>query len=110
MQSHPDADWLTAYVLDNAHQELGAHIADCEQCAATVRELRQVKDALVAAPESEVPPRVHRAILSSVWRKSPRTPRPLFFAATRLIRNPALIGLGVAAAAVFLYLMYVFVS
>ncbi len=108
--NHPETDSLTEFVLDNGCIDLRNHVESCEQCAEAVSEIQAIKQTLTEAPEEDVPEEVRQAIFLSARRKKTFAMNQLFFSAVRLVRNPALIALGVATAAIFLYLFFLFVS
>jgi hypothetical protein len=74
-KAHPDELELLTHVDERPRssraREVAAHVADCEACAATVRDLQAARTALRAAPRLELPPARRAAISSALAAHAP---------------------------------------
>ncbi|MBD3240545.1 MAG: hypothetical protein GF331_08170 [Chitinivibrionales bacterium] len=105
---HPTEQELIAFAIDGAGDEAQNHIRECPSCARFVKEVHLAQGAVREIPDEQIPADLQRRILSHAEVRT--SPRPgMWGKLGEWYRNPLLIGLGVALAAVFFYVFFVFV-
>ena len=102
---HPTEEALLAYAVERIDPTVAEHLATCGECAGFVAQVLRVRDHLQALPEEDVPLRVRRRVLTVSNRRVSGSGS--WFAVFRGSSH-ALIGLGVVAAALFLYFLFVY--
>ncbi len=105
---HPTEEALIAFALDGVGDDAKNHIRECPSCARYVKEVSLACGAVRDIAEEEIPIDLRRRILSHV---QPRVSQRVgtWGKLEEWYRNPLVVGLGVALAAIFFYVFFVFV-
>jgi predicted anti-sigma-YlaC factor YlaD len=107
IELHPPEDALLAHVLERPSDEVAAHLSACESCRRFVGQVLSVRKNIEAFPEEEVPKRLGRRILE-ISARGGRRRQGLRLSVFRQTPLPAVIAMGVMAAALFLYFLFVY--
>ena len=106
---HPTDDALTAFALGEANGEVEAHVTSCPACSRHVKELREVREAIVALPDDEVPRQLFDRIMGELRTKPWNVGEWFSLSAVHLLKNPIALVVGLILTVLLLYIFFVFV-
>jgi anti-sigma factor RsiW len=109
IEEHPNDDVLTAYALGNSDAAVEEHIASCPSCARQIKEIREIKSALTAMPDEDVPSRLLSKVYKQLGSRRPGLNEWFSLSSSRILRNTFLLIGGLCAAVIALYIFFVFV-